>query len=114
MSRRARSITSAADFSRIYSARQSCVGDMLKLHYAKATSSQPRLGMSISKRLTSTAVQRNLVRRQLAETFRLTTDKLPAVDVVVTLTKECTDKLQARKLASEFKQLLLTIPTPNK
>lgn len=42
-----------------------------------------RLGMIVSKRLFSRAVDRNRMRRQIRETFRMMAQSLPALDLVV-------------------------------
>jgi ribonuclease P protein component len=42
-----------------------------------------RLGMIVSKRLFSRAVDRNRIRRLIRETFRLSVQTLPALDLVV-------------------------------
>lgn len=45
----------------------------------------PRLGLAIGKRQAKQAVERNRVKRQLREDFRLRAETLPALDCVVYL-----------------------------
>jgi len=42
-----------------------------------------RLGMAVSKRVSKRAVERNRIRRQIRESFRLCRAELPACDVLV-------------------------------
>lgn len=42
-----------------------------------------RLGMAVSRRVSKLAVVRNRIRRQIRESFRLTRNSLPAVDILV-------------------------------
>ena len=42
-----------------------------------------RLGLAVAARVAGNAVERNRVRRQIRETFRLTQQKLPSFDIVV-------------------------------
>jgi ribonuclease P protein component len=43
----------------------------------------PRLGQSVAVRIAGTAVNRNRLRRQVRESFRLRQHELPAVDIIV-------------------------------
>lgn len=45
---------------------------------------QPRLGLVVSKKTAAAAVQRNRIKRQIRESFRLNQHQLPSVDIVVT------------------------------
>lgn len=56
---------------------------------------RPRLGLAISKRCASRAVDRNRLKRIARESFRLRASELPPVDVVVVCTRD------ARQLPSE-------------
>lgn len=44
---------------------------------------RPRLGLAISKRHAGNAVQRNLIKRIVRESFRLWQQRLPPMDIVV-------------------------------
>lgn len=43
----------------------------------------PRIGVTVSKKRAKTAVQRNRIKRQVRETFRLRQHKIPGFDIVV-------------------------------
>ncbi|WP_404400869.1 ribonuclease P protein component [Idiomarina seosinensis] len=45
--------------------------------------SNPRIGVTVSKKRAKTAVQRNRIKRQIRETFRLRQHKIPNFDIVV-------------------------------
>ena len=44
---------------------------------------QPRLGLAISKKAVALAVERNRIKRQIRESFRLNQQRLPSADLVV-------------------------------
>lgn len=112
LARRAYSITKAADFSQTLSTRQRLRSPLLWLNYAvNPTTTTPRLGLSVSLRLTKTAVQRNRVRRCLAETFRRQRASLPKLDLVVSLHSKCVSPQAARAAANQLDTLLTKLPT---
>ena len=61
----------------------------------------PRLGMAISKKNVKHAVKRNLIKRQLRESFRLHQDIIGDFDVVI-LAKPGSDKLPRRELREQI------------
>ena len=61
----------------------------------------PRLGMAISKKNVKHAVKRNLIKRQLRESFRLHQDIIGDFDVVV-LAKPGSDKLPRQALREQI------------
>jgi len=63
-----------------------------------------RLGLAVAKRFIPKAVDRNAIKRQVREAFRLHTD-LPAVDIVV-LTRKTTDIQDLPKLRRSIEALL--------
>lgn len=110
LSRRTRTITRAADFSRILASRQRSRSSFLRLNIAAGTTASPRLGLSVSRRLTGSAVQRNRVRRNLTELFRRQITTLPCFDMVVTLQSKCQTVAAARAATAELAQLLNELP----
>ncbi|TLY52296.1 MAG: ribonuclease P protein component [Gammaproteobacteria bacterium] len=54
-----------------------------------------RLGMAVSKRVSKRAVERNRVRRQIRESFRLCRAQLPACDVLVIARSAATGQINA-------------------
>lgn len=71
----------ASDFDRVFAARNSASNPWLSLHGAANDVGHPRLGLTVSKRV-GNAVARNRWKRLVREAFRLTQDRLPAVDLV--------------------------------
>jgi ribonuclease P protein component len=57
----------------------------------------PRLGVALAKRVVRLAVQRNRIRRQLRESFRLHQHQLAGVDVLV-LARAGVDSIPSREL----------------
>ena len=55
----------------------------LTVLFGPAPGGQPRLGLAVSRRVSSRAVDRNRIKRQIRESFRLNRDLLPPVDIVV-------------------------------
>ncbi len=68
----------------------------------------PRIGFALAKRHAKTAVQRNRIRRQIRERFRLEAASLPAFDLVITLRAKppVLRPLEAQVVAEFFKALL--------
>lgn len=68
-------------FRRVFDARQAHGNQHFRIHFAP--SDQPRLGMAVSRRVSTRAVVRNRIRRQIRESFRLRRPQLPARDFIV-------------------------------
>lgn len=63
-----------------------------------------RLGLAIAKKRVKLAVQRNRIKRQVRESFRLNQHKLPAVDIVV-MVKSGTDKLENKQINQQLEKI---------
>lgn len=50
---------------------------------ASGSTGQPRLGLAIAKKSIALASDRNRIKRQIRESFRLHQDRLPPVDIVI-------------------------------
>lgn len=74
-------LLSGRDFSRVFSNRRARDNALFRIHYAPGD--QPRLGMAVSRRISRKAVERNRIRRQIRESFRLQRPHLTAGDYVV-------------------------------
>ena len=71
-------LTRSSDFQRVYRQGSSTASRFLVVHYfAQPARGEPRLGLSVSKKLGG-AVVRNRVKRLLRETFRECAARLPA------------------------------------
>lgn len=77
----------AAAFAGVFAARQSIAHPCFRLHYAQPDPSDgqasARLGLAVSRRVSARAVDRNRIRRQIRESFRLNRARLPALDLIV-------------------------------
>jgi len=62
-------------------------GGCFELRYRRNEASGARLGLVIPKRLARRAVLRNLIKRLAREAFRHALPKLPAVDMVLRLSR---------------------------
>jgi len=72
-----------ADFQRVYAARIFAVDDVLVVHGCENGLAQPRLGLSVSRKV-GNAVVRNAWKRRIRDAFRRCRAELPAgVDIVV-------------------------------
>ncbi len=70
-----------AQFERVFASRRSRGNALFRIHHAP--SDQARLGMTVSRRVSKSAVGRNRIRRQIRESFRCHRDQLPGQDFVV-------------------------------
>jgi len=92
-------LSRSSDFQRVYRQGRSTASRFLVLHYfeqpAGAAGSEPRLGLSVSKKLGG-AVVRNRVKRLLREAFRDCTARLPGdYDYVLIARPQLTELLDA-------------------
>ena len=63
-----------------------------------------RLGLAIAKKRVKLAVQRNRIKRQIRESFRLNQHKLPGVDMVI-MVKSGTDKLDNQEIRQQLEKI---------
>lgn len=63
-----------------------------------------RLGLAIAKKRVKLAVQRNRIKRQIRESFRLNQHKLPEIDMVV-MVKSGTDKLDNKEINQQLEKI---------
>jgi ribonuclease P protein component len=74
----------SAQFQAVFGEGKRFSGSCFRLHFHLASAAdQPRLGVTVSKRVDKLAVGRNRIRRQIKEVFRLQRSMLPAGDYVV-------------------------------
>ncbi len=65
---------------------------------------QNRLGLAIAKKRVKLAVQRNRIKRQIRESFRLNQHELPSIDMVV-MVKSGTDKLENKEINQQLEKI---------
>ncbi len=65
---------------------------------------QNRLGLAIAKKRVKLAVQRNRIKRQIRESFRLNQHNLPHIDMVV-MVKSGTDKLENNEINRQLEKI---------
>jgi ribonuclease P protein component len=63
-----------------------------------------RLGLAIAKKRVKLAVQRNRIKRQIRESFRLNQHNLPHIDMVV-MVKSGTDKLDNSEINRQLEKI---------
>ena len=96
-------IISPADYKRVF-ANPIKSGNSAFTILAKSNDlQQSRLGLAIAKKQLRRAVDRNRVKRQIRESFRLYRDTLPAIDIVV-LAKHSTKNKTNTELAEALKK----------
>jgi len=67
-------------------------------------SNNNRLGLAIAKKRIKLAVQRNRIKRQIRNSFRLNQHKLPNIDMVV-MVKSGTDKLENNDINQQLEKI---------
>jgi ribonuclease P protein component len=68
------------------------------------TDERNRLGLAIAKKRVKLAVQRNRIKRQIRESFRLHQHDLPNIDMVV-MVKSGTDKLENTEIRKQLEKI---------
>jgi len=63
-----------------------------------------RLGLAITKKRIKLAVQRNRIKRQIRESFRLNQHTLPNIDMVI-MVKSGTDKLDNQQIRQQLEKI---------
>jgi len=72
-----------ADFSALRNAGKRLSFRYFYCEYRLTSAATARLGMAVSRRVSKRAVERNRIRRQIRESFRLQRARLPGCDVLV-------------------------------
>jgi ribonuclease P protein component len=102
-------LTETDDFSSVFSFRKAIKSVNFLLHYRPRGGKQTegaRLGLVIAKRHLRRAVDRNLVKRLVRETFRTRRSELPSCDLIVRLAVKLNLPIDKRALAGEIQNLL--------
>jgi len=90
-------LLSPAEFKRVFSSACKVGGRYLTVLARANEIGRPRLGLAIPRKHVKRAVGRNLIKRQIRESFRLHQDIIGGFDVVV-LGKPGVDKLNNREI----------------
>ena len=90
-------LLSPAEFKRVFSSACKVGGRYLTVLARANELGHPRLGLAIPRKHVKRAVGRNLIKRQIRESFRLHQDIIGDFDVIV-LAKPGVDKLNRQKV----------------
>ena len=98
-------LTDSPEFERVYRQGTAYRGRLFSLHAFPNEHGNPRLGLSVSRKV-GTAVTRNAVRRRLREVFRTSTSEIPGdLDLVVSA-KPAAAEATFEALRAEFGKAL--------
>ncbi len=64
-------LLNSAEFKAVFSHKSSVHGKFFSVHAVRNSLGFPRLGLTVSRRVSKKAVQRNRIKRQIRESFRL-------------------------------------------
>lgn len=81
-------LSGRTQFDRVFAAGHRAGSRYFRVIYVDTGHAQARLGMAVSRRVDKRAVRRNLLRRQIRESFRRLRTQLPAFDLVITAKPE--------------------------
>ncbi|MBL8502356.1 MAG: ribonuclease P protein component [Rhodocyclaceae bacterium] len=93
------------EFSSVFAFRRSLRGRHFDLLYRPGSAATARIGMIVAKKHVRSAVNRNLVRRIVRESFRLIRAHLPKMDIVVRVSTRL-ERPDRRILRGEIDELL--------
>ncbi|MCG8427926.1 MAG: ribonuclease P protein component [Chromatiales bacterium] len=93
-------LNGAADFSQVFSKPQRSVDSYFTILFRRNNSGLARLGLAIAKKNLKRAVDRNLVKRIIRESFRVHQRELAGLDIVVLSRKGMSLKERAALHAS--------------
>ena len=81
-----------------------CIRDSITILVTPNPDNNNRLGLAIAKKRVKLAVQRNRIKRQIRESFRLNQHNLPHIDIVV-MVKSGTDKLENKEINQQLEKI---------
>lgn len=76
-------LLTSAHFKAVFGQKKSLHGKFFSIHARHNELDRPRLGITVSKRVSKRAVQRNRIKRQIRESFRLFGADLSSYDYIV-------------------------------
>ena len=81
-------LNNKAQFDAVFASRKIVNSRFFKIFWGAGSCSTARIGVSVAKRNVAKAVNRNKFKRLVKESFRLNSDSLPIVDIVLVVKKE--------------------------
>ena len=103
---RAQRLLSPADFTRVLKSGKRHANRWFTVVYAPGPAPRPRLGMTVSRKVSRSAVQRNRIKRLVRESFRTHAARLPDIDIVV-MARPGAAACENLELANSIETLLL-------
>ena len=94
-------LLNASQFQRVFDQAKKSNCDVFTILSRENSIGHPRLGIVVAKRNLKRAVDRNLVRRIIRESFRLSKAQLPASDFIVILKKPL-ERVQREQLRQQL------------
>jgi ribonuclease P protein component len=92
------------EFSSVFAFRRSVRGRHFEVLYRPNAASTARIGVVVAKKFVRSAVKRNLIRRIVRESFRLSRAALPQRDIVVRVSARL-NELDRHALRGEIDEL---------
>ncbi|HUX83012.1 MAG TPA: ribonuclease P protein component [Halothiobacillus sp.] len=97
-------LTRPGDFTRVFQSGKRIHCDLLMAVTHSGETNCPRLGLAIAKRQIHRSHERNRIKRQAREHFRLNQGRLPQIDLII-MAKNGADRLSALELRTMMNQL---------
>lgn len=97
-------LISNEEFKSIFDKAEKISQKHLTILYKPNHESYARLGISVGKRTSSSAVRRNRIKRIIRESFRIHRENLKNVDIIVIARQQC-DKISKQKLREGLDKL---------
>ena len=92
------------EFSNVFKYKRPYHGRYFSIYTVPNHLQHPRMGLAVSKRVSKKAVQRNRIKRQARETFRLMQASLVKMDFVIVAKVGCAEQ-ENRVLSHELQRL---------
>lgn len=96
------------EFSSVFAFRRAIRGKHFEARYRPNSTASARIGVVVSKKYVRSAVNRNLVKRIVRESFRLMRVKLPHCDIVVRVSTRL-ERLDRRALRGEIDEIFVRL-----
>jgi ribonuclease P protein component len=102
-------LVTAFEFKKVFDVARKIYSKKCAIYYCANQHTFPRLGVIVSKKNVHKAVQRNLFKRIVRESFRKIQPKLNGLDIVVFAYRDAAtaNKLELRKCLDELWQKLI-------